>query len=66
MKNQIPVWEKAVLSISEAADYSGIGRGRLRKLCDDSDCPFSFRVGTRRMIKRREFDGFIAKTKSIN
>ena len=66
MKNIIPVWEKAVLSIPEAAEYFGIGRGRLRKLCDDPNCSFSFRVDTRRMIKRKEFDIFIAATKSID
>lgn len=66
MKNIIPVWEKAVLSIPEAAEYSGIGRGRLRKLCDDPNCSFSFRVGPRRMIKKKEFDTFIAAAKSID
>ena len=66
MKTNIPVWEKAVLSIPEATEYSGIGRGRLRKLCDDSDCPFSFKVGNRRMIKRKEFDQFISTTKAIS
>lgn len=66
MKIIIPIPEKAVLSIPEAAEYSGIGRGRLRKLCDDSDCPFSFKVGNRRMVKRKEFDQFISTTKAIS
>ena len=66
MKTNIPVWEKAVLTIPEAAEYSGIGRGRLRKLCDDSDCSFGFKVGNRRMVKRKEFDQFISTTKAIS
>lgn len=66
MKTNIPVWEKAVLTIPEAAEYSGIGRGRLRKLCDDPDCSFSFKVGNRRMVKRKEFDQFISTTKAIS
>ena len=45
MKGSISISEKAVLSFTEASEYSGIGQDRLKKLCDKLDCSFSFRVG---------------------
>lgn len=32
MENEIPIWEKATLTLEEAAAYSGIGINRLRDL----------------------------------
>ena len=65
MKGSISISEKAVLSIIEASEYSEIGQDRLKKLCDKPNCSFSFRVGNRRMIKKKEFDNFISNAKFI-
>lgn len=65
MKGSISISEKAVLSIIEASEYSEIGHDRLKKLCDKPNCSFSFRVGNRRMIKKKEFDNFISNAKFI-
>lgn len=61
----VPLWEKSNLTIEEAAAYSGIGRNKLRELTEDENCPFVLWVGTKRMIKRRLFDEYIAKQYSI-
>ncbi len=60
-KYDVPIWHKTNLSIDEAVEYSGIGRERLRKITNQSDCPFVLHIGNRRLIKRRLFDEYIEK-----
>ncbi len=31
-KSKVPIWQKSNLTIEEAAEYSGIGRNKLRQL----------------------------------
>lgn len=64
-KIQVPIWEKSNLTIDEAAEYSGIGRNKLRQLSDDDKCPFVLWVGSKRLIKRRELDAYISRMFSI-
>lgn len=64
-KVQVPIWEKSNLTIEEAAEYSGIGRNKLRQLSDDDNCPFVLWVGSKRLIKRRELDAFLSRMFSI-
>ena len=61
----IPIWQKANLTVEEAAAYSGIGQNKIRELSDQNSCPFVLWVGTKRMIKRRQFDNNIEKQFSI-
>lgn len=62
---RVPIWEKSNLTIEEAAEYSGIGRNKLRQLSDNETCPFVLWVGNKRLIKRRELDEFIGRMYSI-
>jgi excisionase family DNA binding protein len=64
-KKQVPIWEKSNLTIEEAAEYSGVGRNKLRQLSDDENCPFVLWVGSKRLIKRRELDEFLDRMFSI-
>ena len=64
-KIQVPIWEKSNLTIDEAAEYSGIGRNKLRQLSDDDKCPFVLGVGSKRLIKRRELDAYMSRMFSI-
>lgn len=43
----VPLWEKANLTVYEAAAYSGIGADKLRELSDREDCEFVLRNGTK-------------------
>lgn len=61
----IPIWEKATLTIEEAAAYSGIGQHKLRELTDCEDCLFVLWIGNKRLIKRKELDNFISQAYSI-
>ena len=65
MKCEVPVWEKANLTLEEAAAYSNIGINRLRELSDADNCPFVLFVGNKRLIKRRQFDAYLAEAYSI-
>jgi excisionase family DNA binding protein len=59
------VWEKANLTLEEAAAYSNIGINRLRELSDADQCPFVLFVGNKRLIKRKQFDAYLAEAYSI-
>ena len=66
MKNiEIPVWEKATMTVNEAAAYSGIGAAKLRQLTDEEDCPFVLWNGTKRLIKRKRLDEYLDRAYSL-
>ena len=65
MKHEVPVWEKANLTLEEAEAYSNIGINRLRDISDEQNCPFVLWVGSKRLIKRKQFDAFMEKSYSI-
>lgn len=65
MRCEIPVWEKANLTLEEAAAYNNIGINRLRELSDGDQCPFVLFVGNKRLIKRKQFDAYLAEAYSI-
>ena len=54
-KQEVPIWEKANLTIDEAAAYFGIGTNKLREITSNPDCEFVIRVGAKRLIKRKKF-----------
>lgn len=63
---QIPISEKAVLSINEAAAYSNIGIHKLQQICSSEEGKkFSFKNGNRNMIKRKAFDSWLEKVEQI-
>ena len=64
-KLYVPIWEKATLSVDEAAAYSGIGINKLREITNEEDCNFVFWVGKRKMLKRKRFEEYIAQMYSI-
>ena len=65
MKQDVPIWEKANLTIEEAAAYFGIGMNKLRELTEDEQCKFVLFVGTKRLIKRRLFEQYLEQAYSI-
>ena len=36
----VPLWEKVMLTIDEAAAYTGVGSRKIRQLTDNERCPF--------------------------
>lgn len=65
MKKEIPIWEKTNLTLQEAAQYTGIGVNRLRKISSAKNCPFVLWVGSKRLLKREALDKYLNKEYSI-
>lgn len=58
-KKIVPIWEKAALTLTEAAAYSNIGVQKLTEITNDPTCTFVFFVGNKRLIKRKRFEAFL-------
>ena len=64
-ERMVPVWERATITLEEAAAYTGIGVHKLRQMTDSPECDYVIWVGTRRMIKRKKLDAFLEQSYSI-
>lgn len=62
---KIPLWEKANLSLEEAATYFGIGINKLRDMSNNDDCPFVLWNGNKRLIKRKALEKYLDNSYSI-
>ena len=57
---KIPIHEKVTRTIKEAAEYSNIGINKIDALLRTPNCPFVLFVGTKKLVKRKEFEEFIS------
>lgn len=57
--------DKICMSVREASKYSGIGVNKLYALTKEPDCPFVLWIGTKRLIKKAQFDEFIKNAYSV-
>ena len=58
--NEIPYWEKYMLTLREAAEYFHIGEKKMRQIVDDNlDANFLLESGNRVMIKRKLFEEYL-------
>ena len=65
MKYDVPIWNKANLTIEEAAAYFGIGMNKLRELTEDENCKFVLYIGSKRLIKRQLFEKYLEQAYSL-
>ena len=65
MKETVPISEKALLTIEEAAEYFNIGVNRIRLMTNDEHCPYVLWSGNRRLIKRKPFEEYLYGQYSI-
>lgn len=65
MKETVPISEKALLTIEEAAEYFNIGVNRIRLMTNDEHCPYVLWSGSRRLIKRIPFQEYLYSLYSI-
>ena len=56
---KVPIHCKMTLTIREAAEYSNIGINKIESMLKQPNCPFVLFVGTRKLVKRREFEEYI-------
>lgn len=45
--------------------YSNIGQNRISSLLKEPRCPFVLYVGTKKLVKRKEFEKFISESVEI-
>lgn len=57
---KVPIHLKMTLSIREAAEYSNIGINKIDRMLHSPNCPFVLFVGTKKLVKRKEFEQFIS------
>ena len=53
---RVPLWKKMNLTVEEAAEYSGIGVSKIKEISNQKNCPFVLWNGTKRLIKREQFE----------
>lgn len=59
-QGSIPVWERYVLTITEAANYYHIGENKLRSIADEHPAAdFIIMNGNRVLIKRKKFEQYL-------
>lgn len=61
----VPIHLKMTLTIKEAAAYSNIGINKIDAMLKEANCPFVLYVGTRKLVKRKEFEEYIRNKLSI-
>ena len=58
--DKVPIHLKMLLTIRETAEYSNIGINKIDAMLRQPNCPFILYIGTRRLVKRKEFEEYIS------
>lgn len=58
---RVPIYRKMALTIREAAEYSNIGINKIDAMLKQPGCPFVLYIGTRKLVKRKEFEKYISE-----
>ena len=61
----VPIHLKMTLTVKEAAEYSNIGINKIDSMLRTPNCPFVLYVGTKKLVKRKEFERYIAEKLAI-
>lgn len=59
--DKVPIYLKMTLTIKEAAEYSNIGINKIDSMLRSPNCPFVLFVGTKKLVKRKEFEEYISE-----
>ena len=62
---EVPISEKCLLTLEEAAAYTGIGICKLREMSNDERCDFVLWNGTKRMLKKGKLKAYLEAAYSI-
>lgn len=60
--NHVPIHLKMNLTSKEAAEYSNIGINKIGSMLRTPNCPFELYVGTKKLVKRKEFEEYISQS----
>ena len=65
-KPVVPVEKRYMQTLTEAAEYFGIGINRLREIAKDPTCDFTVNVGNKKlMIIRPKFEEFLSNHRAV-
>ena len=59
-ENKVPISEKVLLTSREAAEYTNIGINKIDSLLRTPNCPFVIYVGSKKLVKRKEFESYLS------
>lgn len=65
MQKEVAIDKKCLLTLEEAASYTGIGVNKLRDLSNAESCNFVLWNGSHRMLKREKLENYLADAFSI-
>ena len=57
----IPFWTRTILTVEEAAAYTGIGRAKIRQIISQGKCSFTINYGTQICVIREAFIDYLDK-----
>ena len=57
---KVPIHLKMTLTTKEAAEYSNIGINKIDSMLRSPNCPFVLFIGTKKLVKRKEFEQYIS------
>jgi excisionase family DNA binding protein len=58
---RVPIYRKMTLTVREAAEYRNIGINKIDAMLKAPNCPFVLYVGTKKLVKRKEFEDYISR-----
>ena len=58
---KVPIHLKMTLTTKDAAEYSNIGINKIDSMLRSPNCPFVLFVGTKKLVKRKEFEQYISQ-----
>ena len=58
---KVPIHLKMTLTTKESAEYSNIGINKIDSMLRSPNCPFVLFVGTKKLVKRKEFEQYISQ-----
>lgn len=64
-REAVPIAQKRLLTLEEAAEYTGIGINKLRDISNDEHCDFVLWNGARRLLKRTKLEAYLDSAYSI-
>ena len=59
--SKVPIHLKMTLTASAAADYSNSGITTIAGMLRSPNCPFVLFVGSKKLVKRKEFEQYISQ-----
>ena len=62
---EVAIWERALLTVEEAADYTGIGINRLRSISQNQQNGLILFVGSKKMFKRKKLEEYLDRSFSV-